>query len=380
MFNTVPTLAQKAGDRKIHWRAVAVLPGLNSITPSPGLAGPVTGITGNKLVVAGGANFPGGMPWLGGSKVYYNDVYILQRAKGNKFSWLDVKPLSLKQKLAYSGNVTTPGGIVCVGGETDTGHTRKSFVLQWDESLQDVRFRDLPDLPFAIANMAIANIGNTIYIAGGEDGRNVFNTFLALDISMASPQWKRLPDLPIAMSHSAAVAQTNGKNQCIYVFGGRAKSHDDLSKLYNVVFRFDPAENKWEQISSISDGSTTTNLSAATAIAYGDACILLIGGDKGTIFHQVESFNLAMAAATSSAEKDRLQADKIKLLDAHPGFSRDVLAYNTIGDCWVKIGELPGWGPVTTTAVEWNGNIFIPSGEIKPGRRTPDIVMGIEGK
>jgi hypothetical protein len=26
--------------------------------------------------------------------------------------------------------------------------------------------------------------------------------------------------------------------------------------------------------------------------------------------------------------------------------------------------------------VKWNGDIFIPSGEIKPGRRTPEILMG----
>lgn len=376
MFFTESTYAQKAGGNAMQWKIAAELPGLNGQTKSLGFAGPVTGITGNKLVIAGGANFPDSMPWSGGKKKYYDEVYILQRNAGNKFSWFNTKSLHLKQKLAYSGNITTPDGIVCVGGETDTGHTSEVFLLRWDEVKKDIIIKELPSLPVELANTAVTNIGKTIYVAGGEDGHKVSDTFFELDMSASMPQWKELPALPIAMSHSVAVAQSNGKNQCIYVIGGRAKATSGLSDLHNTVFCYDPEKNSWKQLSNISDGKQTMNMSAATAVAFGETCILLMGGDKGTIFHQIETFSENIAEAKTEEERQRLQAEKIQLLNNHPGFSRDVLAYNTIKDCWTKIGELPGFGPVTTTAIKWDDAIFIPSGEIKPGRRTPEILMG----
>ncbi|MEP7376892.1 MAG: kelch repeat-containing protein [Chitinophagaceae bacterium] len=374
MFFTVSTYAQKAGDNAMRWKTAAELPPLNGQAKSLGFAGPVTGITGNKLIIAGGANFPDSMPWLGGKKKYYDEVYILQKRAGNKFSWLVTKPLHLKQKLAYSGNITTPDGIVCVGGETDTGHTREVFLLRWDDVKKDIIIKELPSLPVGLANTAVTNTGKTIYVAGGEDGQKASDAFFELDMSVPSPQWKVLLALPIAMSHSVAVTQSNGENQCVYVIGGRTKAASGLSDLHNTVFCYNPKKNSWKQLSSISDGQETTNMSAATAVAFGETCILLMGGDKGNIFHKIETFNINIAAAKTTEEKERLQAEKIQLLNNHPGFSRDVLAYNTAKDCWEKIGELPGFGPVTTTAVKWNDEIFIPSGEIKPGVRTPQIL------
>jgi len=66
-------------------------------------------------------------------------------------------------------------------------------------------------------------------------------------------------------------------------------------------------------------------------------------------------------------------------MDDHPGFSRDVLGYNLITDAWAKIGTLPA-GHVTATAVRWGDRIVIPSGEIRPGTRSPGILCGMFGQ
>lgn len=50
------------------WHIAGVLPSNNQQKEGLGLAGPITGISGNRLLVAGGANFPDGMPWKGGKK------------------------------------------------------------------------------------------------------------------------------------------------------------------------------------------------------------------------------------------------------------------------------------------------------------------------
>ena len=124
------------------------------------------------------------------------------------------------------------------------------------------------------------------------------------------------------------------------------------------------------------DGENITNLSAATGIAYGNADIILIGGDKGNVFHQIETYNAEIAKAQNQTEKQKLQNEKLELLNNHQGFSKDVYQYNIPTNSWKKIGELPFYGQVTTTAVKWDGDIFIPCGEIKPGLRTANVVRG----
>ena len=359
----------------IQWELPAELPAIYGQKKALGLAGPVVGVIKNILIIAGGANFPDSMPWKGGKKKYYQDIYMLGKNDENKFSWLDAKSVFLKQGLAYSGNITTPEGIVCIGGETANGHTDEVFLLQWNSSTNNIFRKDLPALPAKLANTAVAYIGKTIYVAGGEDGRNAANTFFELDMSDSIPRWKSLPSLPIALSHAVGVAQFNGKTTCMYVIGGRSKTASGLSDLHNTVFCYDPVSMEWKEGSQVKDDKGPTNISAATALPFGETEILLIGGDKGNIFHQIETLNLNIASANTQ-EKQRLEDQKVRLLNDHPGFSKDVLSYSTVTDSWEKIGELPGLTPVTTTAVLWNNDIFIPSGEVKPGRRSAGIWRG----
>jgi N-acetylneuraminate epimerase len=51
--------------------------------------------------------------------------------------------------------------------------------------------------------------------------------------------------------------------------------------------------------------------------------------------------------------------------------------YNTKADKWTKVGKYPYPAQVTTTAVKWGNNIVVSNGEIKPGIRTPDVIIGI---
>ena len=103
---------------------------------------------------------------------------------------------------------------------------------------------------------------------------------------------------------------------------------------------------------------------------------LLIGGDRGNIFSKIEAFNLKIAQATSEDEKSQLQAEKESILENHQGFSKDLLVYHTRTNTWKKIGEVPILVPVTTSSLRWGKDIVIPSGEIKPGIRTVDIILG----
>ncbi|HEY9341577.1 MAG TPA: hypothetical protein VIQ23_08360, partial [Hanamia sp.] len=50
--------------------------------------------------------------------------------------------------------------------------------------------------------------------------------------------------------------------------------------------------------------------------------------------------------------------------------------YNTKEGKWSKTGEYPYPARVTTTAVKRGNDIVVSNGEIKPGVRTPDVVVG----
>jgi cyclically-permuted mutarotase family protein len=370
-------LYSQEASNHISWSATLKLPAPAGMEKQIGVAGPFAGVSNNVLLVAGGANFPNGLPWEGGNKVYHDEVYVLQKEGDQKFTWLKTMPLHLKNKLAYGASVTTTDGVVCIGGETETGgHSKEVFLLKWDVEKKNIVIEFLPELPVGLANAAATRIGHTIYVVGGEDAKKALNTFFQLDMSAKTMQWKTLPNLPIAMSHSAAVAQFNGTHRCVYVIGGRSKTDSGISDLHNTVFCYDPIKNSWQEKSKISDGKNSTNMSAANGVALSANYILLVAGDKGNLFHQIETYNARIAAAKNEEEKQKIQSEKLQLLNNHPGFSKDVLLYNTVTDSWTKAEELPVFGPVTTTAVKWDDRIFIPSGEIKPGTRTPVVLVG----
>lgn len=128
MIASTPIKAQKPAVRSVEWRIAASLPSANG-KEALGVAGPIVGVHNDVLLVAGGANFPAGMPWAGGKKVYHNEVFAYQK-KGD--SLVLIKTTTLPFNLAYAACCTTPQGIVVIGGESENGLNDDVFLLQWD--------------------------------------------------------------------------------------------------------------------------------------------------------------------------------------------------------------------------------------------------------
>jgi SSS family transporter len=67
----------------------------------------------------------------------------------------------------------------------------------------------------------------------------------------------------------------------------------------------------------------------------------------------------------------------------HPGFPASILSYNIATDQWTEAGSLPIAGtfaPVTTPVVFWDDKVIIPTGEIKPGVRSPQVLIAEIGE
>lgn len=366
-FFMLQTIAQKQVN-SIQWKIAGTLPSNNGQANALGFAGPVAGVHNDVLLIAGGANFPGAMPWLGGKKKYYDDVYVLKKAKG---SLVNYSSLKLPFSIAYSATCSTPNGILSVGGENENGISDKAFFIEWNAKNETINIKELPNLPFAVTNASVVFNSHKIYIAGGETSTSVSNNFLVLDLKEMKAGWKWLPPLPKPVSHTVMLVQTNAEQESIYIIGGRKRNSGSTSDLYPSTLQFNLKTAQWTEKKSLPYA-----LSAGTGIATGDNHILLFGGDAGETFHKTEELMAAISKEKDEERKKKLIDEKTKLQSTHPGFCRQIFLYDSKKDSWKKLDCIPFDVPVTTTAIQWNGEVLIPSGEIKAGVRTPKILMG----
>ena len=182
MFFNAEISAQQAIAPSIKWKIAAQLPAENGRDISIGVAGPLTGVHNDVLIVGGGANFPNAMPWDGGKKKYQNDIFVLQQKRKGKFQWLDSKAFKLPLATAYGANVNTEQGIVYLGGENEKGILKAAFLLQWNKESEKIEINNLPDLPIPLTNASATVNKNIIYIAGGETVNAVSHSFYSLDL------------------------------------------------------------------------------------------------------------------------------------------------------------------------------------------------------
>lgn len=367
IVNIMPVLAQSNKTVAIEWNDLGDIPAANNQAKSIGIAGPVVGVLQNKLIVAGGANFPEKMPWLGGKKFYYNDLFVFEKNKNNVSATF--KKIQLPDNIAYSASCVTPLGIVYAGGENELGLSNKVNLIKWDKESNTITIASLPQLPEPITNASLACIDNTIYLMGGETVTNTTNQLISLNLENVESGWHQLPDMPKPLSNLVSVAHYNNNHERLFIMGGRAKQKNGISIFSSDVYSFDIKTKKWHINKALPYA-----ISAGTGMLFAEKYILLFGGDKGDRFNRVESQISKINAATDPVIKNSFIQIKNNLLETHPGFSKEILLYNMESNQWISNGIMPFTTTVTTNAVQWGDQVVIPSGEIKAGVRTPRII------
>lgn len=311
-----------------------------------GVAGPFVGVHNDALIVAGGANFP--KPIWESQKVWLDDIHVLIRS-GDNYRWKDGG--KLPRPIAYGAAVSTPAGVVCIGGNDGAKTFSASFLLKWNPRTERITTVDFPALPVACAYGAAAVVNNVIYLAGGQSGTTLdsaTNSLWALDLSRRNEagefRWKELPGLPgPARAFNLTVGQHDGSEDAVYVISGRRQVDDQVEFLTD-VWKYSPSIKNWKP-----GGNVPKCVMAGTSVANGKHQILVLGGADGSLFHQ---------------------SDELK--DAHPGFPKQAWAYQTDTDTWTAVGPL-GANHVTTIAVRWDNSIIIASGEVRPRTRSPRV-------
>lgn len=325
---------------------------LPSLPDSIGFAGAFGGVSADALIVAGGANFPDAMPWDGGTKVWHDDIFVLPSPQG---SW--IKAGKLPRPLAYGVSVSTAEGVLCVGGGDASSHFSEVFLLTWDG--QQIQTREYPSLPTPLAYSAGVQIGRKVYLAGGleaPDSEKPAQVFYVLDLSKLEEGWHALPIWP-GPSRMLAVAGNIGNS--FYLISGTdlspSTSGSPQRTYLRDAYRYDESGG-W---SRIVDLPYAVVAAPSPAMPSGQNHLLVFGGDDGSLVSQ-----------------------PAELLDKHPGFSRTVLGYHAVTNTWATLGEMPGeiagigaLPAVTTPLVIWKGKSVFPTGEIKPGTRSPQTLQ-----
>ncbi|WP_211211954.1 sodium:solute symporter family transporter [Flexithrix dorotheae] len=358
----------------------------NNLPPAPGqnqqygLAGMFAGVHNGALILAGGANFPDGKPWEGGSKKWWDDIYVLEK-NGDKYQWYSQKEFKLPFSLAYGVSISTKNGLWCIGGNNEKGVQNNAFLIQWDPISKNIILQDQTSLPFPLANAAGGIIGETIYIAGGETDHNVSTKFLSLNLNKTHANWIEQPAWPgKARSHALGLVQSNGDNDCFYLLGGRQLQNSGISEVYYDGFCFNPTKNSWESLSHLKNkNGELIPFSAATGVTFGSNSMFVIGGSNGDLLNKLQKYEMLISKAEKN-ERVKLIEERDIILNQHPGFSKKVYAYQTITNSWRELNSLPNSSQVTTQALVWDGEIIIPSGEISPGIRTKVLLKGTPQK
>lgn len=335
----------------------------------PGLAGPVAGAHGNFVLVAGGANFENGLPWRGGQKKYHDEIFLMEKTAPGKFDWKQSTE-RLPFPMAYPACLSTENGVLAIGGETEKGPIADVSFFTFQNG--SVKRTNLPVLPVAASSAGAALIDSTVFVAGGLTSEGATSAFYSLDLNQPEKGWRVLPEMPVELSHAVVVSQSDSTETCVYVIGGRNKT-SEVSTFLSLVWKYQPSKQKWTNEGDIISGGKSLGLSAGTGVAVGEEYILLLGGDPGIYFNRTERMNAALEKV-SGEEKQKLWNEKDVLLSNHPGFSKDILAFNTRSKVWTKIDQISGDSPVTTSVFLWNGTIVIPSGEVRPGIRTSKVL------
>lgn len=317
------------------WSQIPALP------DALGVASPFAGVSNGALIVAGGANFPDKMPWEGGKKVWHDKVWALEKPEG---AWREAG--KLPRPLAYGVSLTVGGTLLWAGGSDAERHYADVLAYEWRGGKLVASEVTPGALPIPLANAAGAVDANqTVYIAGGstEPGEKAAsNRVFTARFHGETPRWRELPALP-AEPRVLPVAAAEG--EAFYLFGGAALEPKDgkvVRRYLTDAWRY-TEQDGWKRLADLPQPC----VAAPSPAPVSGGAVWLIGGDDGSL-----------AGFTPP--------------DKHPGFPGKVLRYDIAGNQWTTPDKTPA-PRATLPCVPWGKDFILPSGEVRPGVRSPEV-------
>ncbi len=299
-----------------------------------GLSGAFAGVHNEAYIIAGGIrSIKRGED---NENIWSDEIYVLEKNADGNYQWNDRSINKLPRPLAQGVAITTAEGILCIGGSDEDECSSAVYLLRWNSAEQQVEIDTMPSLPRPLALMSGAKIGNSVYIAGGQESiknARATNNFWTLNLVQEKGQnnhWRELSPWPgPARIEPVAIEQSDGVIDAFYLFGGHSLEPESKDKALTDIYHFNPELGVWKRISDINSSYT---LSHASGIPYGANHVLF--------------FN---------------------------GAAQQILAYHTITDTWIEVSDLPARGEIGANAVLWDNAFVIPVTSYQPGGTTTNF-------
>jgi len=296
-------------------------------------------VSGGALIVAGGANITGDK-WADPlQKKWYDTVYVLESPEAH---WRT--GFKLPYPLGYGVSVTTSDGVICCGGSDSNRHHAEVFQLTWHRG--QLRIVALPPLPRPCALGSGARIGHAVYLAGGVESPAAtvaLRTFWKLDLAAPNPRWTILDPWP---GPERMLAVGGEYQRSFYLFSGArlraGEAGQPVRERLRDAYCYTPGQG-WTRLNDLPRPAVGA---PSPAPAVGQSLVVLSGDDGTSV--------------------------DFKPLIQHPGFARDILAFDVRQNTWAQAGQVP-FSRVTAPLIEWRGRIVVPSGEVRPRDRSPDV-------
>lgn len=313
-----------------------------------GVSASLAGSVGNRLIVAGGANFPETPAAEGGEKRFYDEVWTLSDIRSEHPVWRLVG--HLPEPAAYGMAWSLPGKMVVAGGAGARGAMRRVLLL--DLRGGKLRIRPMPDLPVAVEQGAAAQDEGVLYLAGGVADGHPSCEVLACDTRDGRWTWQRLAPLPEPFVQPVAFA-ARGR---LYVWGG---FDPERCRVADYGYRYDLATERWARIPGLPDGGTMTG-SSATSLS--DGRLLVVGGVDRAIFSDALKL-----------EGDTARRNYLSQPPAAYRFRSHIWLFDPESETWSEVGVSGLSARAGAALVTVDGGVVMSGGETRPGVRTPQI-------
>lgn len=324
LITYLPFLGSEGSETaKVHftWKEIPPPPISREAQDQIILRGAFSGVHNGVYMIAGGIRTD--MHEDTEENIWSDKIYILEKNVDGGYKWKSPGNYKLPRPLGQGVALSTEEGILCIGGRDENECFSDVFLLRWDNDNQNVEIETKPSLPRPLALMSGAKIGNSIYIAGGQESiknARATNNFWTFNIAQENDQnnhWRELSSWPgPARLKPVVFEQSDGAIDAFYLFGGLSLDPEREDKLLTDNYHFNPILEEWKHLAVI---DSMYSLRHASAVSYGANHVLFFSGTE-----------------------------------------QQLLAYHTITDTCVKLSDLPERGDIGTNVVLWDRAFVFP--------------------
>lgn len=350
----------------ISWTTYGELPASSGMKSSIGLSASFTGMLGNYLLVAGGANFPDGHPFFDQAiKSYYSDLWLFDTTAS---TLQPQQHLHLPYPVAHGALVQTEQSVLLIGGQNAEGPLSTITEVSLENGIPTIR--RWGELPFSWHSGAAAWYQGELYLFGGER-----NGQATAGVCRYNPNTSQCIELQPIPGPARVQFPAQQFTDTFYLFGGIDPKGAANHFTRTDAWAFDLRTFTWSQLADVTFQNLPFSVSGGAATVLNDHEILLLGGVDLALFNKT----LTQFALLKGEELTAYKTRYFHLTPEEINFSRRQLVFNTQSNQWHSLPALVpftgGAGPLTLARTAQH--IYWIGGETKPGVRSALVYRGL---